>query len=307
MADTADREGWSGSNAGFVGLRTVVGMATHSPSSKTPKLVAIERRVATYESVLLSDVQAAELLPALRALVLDADPSSAADAAATLSSACRFLADVAPDVGGDLAVLLTEERVARWSHAQKRAGMNEGTLKNHLSRLARLVRVKGGLPARMQIRSTKKAADPPLDMVGLLGLVDGLDADAVAAVVAGAGAGLVVPDAVGATVAVDGTRIVDAEGGEHVVLDPWVAAARAVAGVTVSRAGWGRAMTAAKRDGIALSADRLRLTWTVSLLGLEVPVGLLIPRFGLTRRAVDKAVAHLGSLPAGTAAGWLRG
>ena len=112
-------------------------MATHSPSSKTPKLVAIRRRVATHQSVLLSDVQAADLLPALRVLVLDADPSSAADAAATLSSACRFLADEAPESGCDLDVLLTEANVARWSHVQKRAGMNEGTLKNHLGRLGR--------------------------------------------------------------------------------------------------------------------------------------------------------------------------
>ena len=307
VARTAGRGGSSRADCRIRGLGDVGGMATHTPSSKSPKLVAVEQQVAAYGTVSLSDVQATELLPGLRRLVLDADPSSPEDARVLLSSACRFLADVAPESGGVLAGLLTEAKVARWSHVQKDAGMNVGTLKNHLARLGRLIRVSNGLPARMRTRSTGKDPEPPLEMGELSGLVECLDADVAAALVVGAGAGLVVPDSIDATVACDGTRVVTSDGTEHVVLDSWVPAARRVAGVTVTRDGWNRARAVAKRHEIALTADRLRLTWTVAVLGLPVSVGVLISSLGLTRRVLDRALPHLGSLPADTAAGWLRG
>lgn len=123
---------------------------TNSHSSLSDS--SIDARIGRYKPKSLTVKQARAVLSAIKGLVRRADMSSWTDARVLLATACRFVADeTALGRACDVDVLFTEARVAEWSHRQKANGANLGTLQNDIGRLHRLVRVRGGLPARMRV------------------------------------------------------------------------------------------------------------------------------------------------------------
>ncbi|MCY7380061.1 MAG: hypothetical protein LH467_12090, partial [Gemmatimonadaceae bacterium] len=146
-------------------------MSTTTPISPIP-VVSTEIAVAlqAYMPDLLTAAQILSGLGDLRNLVTRCEPVSVTDALVMMSSAARFLADVAPPDLLDVDRWMVEAEVTAWAHVQHREQMPSGTLSNHLQRLRRMLRVRRGLPARMgagSVSSPERAPMNPADRLML--------------------------------------------------------------------------------------------------------------------------------------------
>ena len=219
-----------------------------------PELIA--RKVASYTPTCLTAGIWQQVAGPLRDLVLRSAPSSQVDARMLLGNACRFLAWAAPLAGTtSLPVVLTDVWINRYAVAHK-GQRNEGTLGLEVSRLRRLVRTLAGEPARTQRGPASVGAAP-------------YDAAEVALL---ARAGLPLDTLLG-----------------------WLRPAPlGLAGVATLDPRWQAARALAAGRGVALTWDRLQATATATaLLGHDLPLGLLVARHGLTRRALEGIAPHL--------------
>lgn len=267
--------------------------------------------VGRYQPRLLTPQQAASALPSIKHLVLACGPLSGTDAEAMLATASRFLADAATTGPLDVDALVNEFQVSRWLYDKVRKGMPPQTVANHRQRLARFLRVRRGLPARMSVRSSVKQPGAPLGDDVRLELVASLavtDAHVAAAYVAAVGAGAIASEAVGAAVRVvdDGYWLVLGDRRWAVVSELWPLAS-AVVGVTVESDSWATLRSHAADLDIKFDRTIARATFSVLAISEDGSPAALIPRFSLTRRAVDDAVAFLPSVDAAVVAVLLRG
>lgn len=277
----------------------------------TARRAAIEARIESYaKPTSLRPEVAARVLPRLKELVRLAEPTTPDDAKDLLAAGCRLIADTVADVHADIDVdaVLSEEAVARWSHAAKRARMNPGTLANALRFQNRLVRARNGLPSRRATRRTRVVPVTLLDSQPLHDLAAALaDIDPVAAtaLVAAAGAGLL---ATSEPVAVSHGDAPVAMQGDHAVAvnASWHDLARRLAPATADPDAWSRLRAAAAATGMVLTHDALRLRWAVDT-ALATPTPQVTVQAGIPRRLLDHAIAHLPPTDDDTARTALRG
>jgi hypothetical protein len=271
---------------------------------------AIEARIDRFSKPTCLDPEvAARVLPRLKELTRLAGPTTPEDAKNLLSAGCRLIADSgAADVNVDVDAVLSEEAVARWSHAARRARMPAGTLANILRFLNRLVRARNGLPPRVTTRRAPAAAPPLLEGERLHRLAEALvstDPAAAAALVAAAGAG-VVATSEAVAVCCGGERVV-VQGGESVpVTAVWCGMAGRLAGTVADSAGWGRLRAAAATAGIEVTGRALRLRWAVDVVAAAATPQSAV-RAGVPLDLLNRAVARLAPVDDDTARAALRG
>lgn len=265
-----------------------------------------------YQTRLLNPTQAEALLPELRRLVAAVPPTSRQDAKVLMSSACRFLAEVSRNRDGDLAGLLTDVEVARWSHVQKAGSMSDGTLANHLGRLQRLLRVRRGLPGRIAVRGESCPPEPPYspgEVAALVAAGFGAGDGAGAVVVALLGAGVAIPDSVGSRLGVEDGRLrcVTADGTLRTVVAAVAALTPSQSASSTTTDDWQLARQAADEAGLTLSVNRGRQTWRVLSLCEDRPVADIMRATGIGAKALDATRPHLPAVPASTVDALLRG
>jgi hypothetical protein len=271
----------------------------------------IEAAIASYRPNCLDPTLATQALPRLRELVRATKPRSLMDATCQLSSGCRFLADVSDGTSCDVDELLTEEQVSRWSYSWKASGRPGGTLSNHLGRLNRLLRAKAGHAAQPHTARQQRDRRTPhdIDDLFLLGhTLAATDPAAAASILAGAGAGVVVPEVVGVTCRTDGMALIGADMTMHEICESWQDLAKQLAGVTIDEEAWQRARNHASATAFGpLDYRRLRLTWVLTVLNRDEPLAATLATTGLGRTRLDGARAHLPELDAETVTDLLRG
>jgi hypothetical protein len=284
--------------------------ATHDTPPVHQLPADVEAKLSSFRPTTLERARFASARTRLLELARATAPETPLKAGTLLSSACRFLADVAPTCSCDVDDLLTEANVARWSHRARRDGMDDGTLANHLGRLNRLLRAKSGHGPVEPKRASRRDRRPPYRPSELVALAEALavtDPAAASAVTAGAGAGVVVPNLAGATINADPSDVVViTAGGERKLLTPrWHQLAARLDGTTMDRAAWVRARTTV--DGEPLNSRRIHLTWVVDALDASRPLRNVLDETGLRYTTVDDALRHLPQADAATAGRLLRG
>ncbi len=286
-------------------------MDAHHDNPPSPDLPrAVEEKLTSFNPRTLDSTRWELARPRLLELTRATAPKTPMRAATVLSSACRFLSDVAPTGSCDVDELLTEAKVAGWSHRMRADGMDDGTLANHLGRMNGLLRAKAGHGPVESDPSQRRNRRPPYDPEELLALAEKLapaDPPAAAAIVAGAGAALLVPDVDGAAVAADatGVAIVTAAGERKSLTPRWSELASRLSDVTIDRSAWNRARAAA--DAEPLNHQRVHLTWAVDALGTDRSLRELVDDTGLGRLTLDSAVRHLPPVDTATRNQLLRG
>lgn len=266
--------------------------------------------VARYQPALLSPAQAASGLPTIRHLILACAPLSVGDARSMFATAVRFLVDVGdPDL--DVDRCLTDLEVSRWLFTKVREGMPRQTVGNHRLRLARFLRVKRGLPARLPAASGGRRAAVPLDEVDRRLLSASLAQhrrEVIAAFVAAVGADRVGAGAVGGAVEPDDEGFVWVAGGERRrIVHEWWPLAADVVGVQVDSSAWAELRKAAALAGFRFDRHVARDTYvTCALLEPHCPV-TLFRRYGLTRRMIDIVTPALPDPSSDAARTMLRG
>src|SRR5665811_9959 len=164
------------------------------------------------------------------------------------------------------AFLLSEKRVAEWSHRSLRGGANPGTVSNRVGLLRRLVRILDGLPERMRVQGRAVERLSPLTLADFVVLREACSDDAWRVIVAGAAAGSVVPHVVGGDFSWTGLGILFPSAETRLVLPKWVYEASSLSAVPIRRDHWFEARATASRVGIELTAQRLTRTYAVEAL-----------------------------------------
>lgn len=215
-------------------------------------------------------------------------PPTREDAKTQMSVTCGFLAFTDTVAGSvDLVKVLTDENIDRFLVATERTASDQ-TRGLRKVRLRRAQRAAAGLPPRSDY-GPRPAGPAPYSSAQLATLVDlAADSPAVAAVLAQALIGVVVPRAVGATPPAPADlqralRRLDLQ-------EQWVAL---VPDRPVTDADWASARTAAKQRRLTLSAAQLRASWVQAALAEQRPVAETAQQLGLTRADLDNAVAYL--------------
>ena len=270
-----------------------------APSSPLPVVSAeIVAALAAYVPELLNAAQTLSGLADLRELVARCEPVSVVDALVMMSSASRFLADVAPPDVLDIYRWIIEAEVTAWAHVQHRGPMPSATLSNHLQRLRRMLRVRRGLPARMNVHNVaapRRAPMSPTDRSTLEQQLTVLGGPVAAAYVTGVGAG-----AVGA-VAEQAMIIVTCGVAEVVMRDGTVlhvvaalqSMACALAGVVVEECSWSEVRGQATRLGVQVDKEIAVTTHAVLALSEAADLVSISRRHRITRRLIDRAVPCL--------------
>lgn len=198
-------------------------------------------------------------------LAAGTDPCSPTDAKVVLSALCRLLSWAHPLVGSfNLDAVLTRPLIDRFVDELKGEVTPSGR-GNYLGRLQRCLRVRAGEPARTK-RTSRGEEPPPYDTTELAQL----------------------------------TMAARSSPGLHTVLrlglELGQIAPRGSARAhpqTLTDADWLQARTAAAAVGVPLSADRLRVTWTIRILTEATVIGVIVAREGLSRRDLERAVPNL--------------
>jgi hypothetical protein len=271
---------------------------------------AIEERIERYTKPVSLDPQlVTQVLPRLKELARLAGPTAPEDAKNLLTAVCRLIADTCDsDEDVNVDVVLSEEAVARWSHAAKRGRMPAGTLANYLRFLNRLVRARNGLPPRTATRRAPATRPKLLAAEALHDLADTLvdgDAGAAVALVAAAGAGLV-PTSTPVAIAVADGPVAVQDQAAVAVGDRWRDLASRLAGGAADPAAWSRLRAAGTAAGLELTVSGLRLRWAVDVAtAARTPQAAV--HAGLPRKLLNQAIRHLPPVDDQTARAALRG
>lgn len=267
----------------------------HAPTN--PPAVAldasIEAAIAQYESKLLSRSQADSALVQMKELVGTCEPLSPTDAITMLSSLARFVADVGED-DIDLTRLLVHLRVAQWANARTAAGMNHGTLSQHMLRLRRLMRVQCGLPARIGVRGAAKRASAPMSEADRERLEASFSHDSLGAMrayVAAFGAHLIGGTAVAATFSFNVPASISTATGTRRILTPLQWLVPGIAGHDVGRDDWGLLRAHATSIGVRVNNAVARDTHAELAVREPTSLNELVVEFGVTRRQIDRGAA----------------
>ena len=249
---------------------------------------------------LFSAAELPDVADELRRLVAAAKPISRRDANQMLASASHLVAAVHRwGEPVELDVWLTEQGVNRWEYRVLAEGARPSSTEVRRGRLARLVRVRRGLPARMRVmRPTPKVpvglfdwetAVVELNKAGHEGLL--------ATLIAAVGAGLPARPAVGATITrVDEAwMVVAADGRRHPVTAVFAPYAARLEGATVRATGWEQA----RRRWPSLTALSARGTFCDLVVQVGVGFADLRTVWGLTTREMDAVTARRADVQLG--------
>ena len=261
-------------------------------SLPTPTLAAeVAVAIAAYQPKLLTPAQATSGLADMRRLIAACQPNDGQDAKTMLASLVRFVADVGGD-DVDLDRLLVEWQVAQWQRRCAEDGMPDGTRSNHLQRLRRMMRVRLGLPARIQVRGASPTLASPLTEGERSQIEAALTADEGAcAYVAACGAGLNGQSAHGATFElIDTVAHITAGTTTRRLLTPLQPFAQHLAGRSVGRTDWQRLGAVGLDIGVAVSSETMRATHAALAIAEPATMAELVSDFGVTRRQIDRAI-----------------
>ncbi len=278
-------------------------MDTTTPSN--PAAIVSNEIVAALEAYtpdLLTPAQIRSGLADLRVLVTRCEPVSVADALVMMSSAARYLADVAPSDVLDVDRWIVEADITAWAHVKHREQMPLGTLSNHLQRLRRMLRVRRGLPARMSVRNVPTIERPPMtttDRWTLELLMSSLGGSTAAAYVTGVGAGAVGTAAEDAMIVITGgvADVVMRDGTARRVVDALQPVANALADATVEEYSWSDVRGHASDLGILIDKEIAMSTHVVLALSEAADLVSIVRRHRITQKLIERAVPFL-ELPA---------
>jgi hypothetical protein len=255
--------------------------------------------VAAYRCSALTNDQNEALLPRVRELTLGVGPATAKEAQKILFATCLFAKDM-EHLDGTLDDHLCEKNVAHWSRNIDRAA-NDGTKNHYLRWINCVLRARNGLPAHLKGTGRKPTAGLPYQRALVGAAVASLDGTpAAAAIVAGVSFGVIPPMSAGAHLEkIDGEIVLMmADGSTRPRLPQRPAVSDSLCGHVLDKAAWTAARAGFAAHGESLTAPRLRLTFAVPALRLDLPAALVIRTFGLGYAVVDAATRHLeGVLP----------
>lgn len=248
-----------------------------------------------YESKLLPEPLVLAYVGDLKRLVAAVPPLSSNDAQQTMSSVCRFIADVNPEPTRPLIELLCEAELMAWSNRRKWAGDNRGTVANNVGRIRRLIRLCDGLPAYMPKSSGRPMQPAPLAdamVATIAGAVMG-DLAASRGLLAALGCGLIGKHAQGMTITATphGHALVCA-GRVSRIVPQLEAVAACVVGQTVQDGDWQAARWAVRRAGVALEMNQVRQTYRRLAFSLNEPLAMIIGSFHLGYDAIDAILPY---------------
>ena len=232
-----------------------------------------------------------QLVNDIKERVAATPPETVNDARLMLAAVSRLIADtITNGETPDLDRLLTELEINRWAARALRNGAKPSLVAVHKGKLARLIRVERGLPARIEIRGTGPAQHDVLDWQYI---VNELDGELLATFIAAVGSGLTCNNGVGATIRSDGTSAwVETTGGERreivTALQPH---ALVVTGAQVPDDGWNQLRCRFGPQGFTEYSSKT----THAFLALQEPLSTAEIRklFRLSRRYVDAALEAL--------------
>ena len=225
-------------------------------------------------------------------IVADTAPPSDTDARTVLSALCGFYSWASVQFRQeDIRCLLTAERLLAYETATSAQGTN-GTRQNIRARLNRCRRVIHGEPATTRRSQRDPSAEPCLLPALQELVVAALASEPLARVLAVAltsgksgqqGVGRAMPTAAAIDSALRRLGVVQA--GELCLA--------AESAKPLSDEEWRLGREAARRAGLDIATDRLRLTWALAAMKEPGPVADLIASHGVSRRDLDNVVRHL--------------
>lgn len=228
------------------------------------------------------------LLDEIREVVLLSRPETPNDAALVLAAVSRLVA--ATLAAGEPVVLdqlLSEFGLNRWVGRALATGMTPSVVAVHRGKLDRLVRVKRGLPARIEVRGKERVSREVIDWEDLLRSWSNPQLQATLLVAVGAGAPAA--EGVGGTIErVDegGFVVVWPDGSRRAVVEALWPSAERLVGLTVKKGSWARVRAAASE----VKTPEAMLTFAVLACSEPRSLGSTIQRYGLTRRILDSVV-----------------
>ena len=246
----------------------------------------VQAAIAAYEPRLFDGTKYSDLVVEMRHLVTCSRPVSPTDAAAVFAALSRMIADtIAAGETPVLDELVTEFGVNRWSYRALTTGAKLSLVEVHRGKLARLLRVKRGLPARIENRGNGKSK---VELIEWEPIAERLDDEVLATFVAAVGAGLTASKAVGATVEVvdECWQVLDAAGHAHPIADEICGIASTVQGIEIQNDSWNKL-----RNEITLTERSCVATFTWLCLQQPISFRDVRSRYRLSHRYIDNAIA----------------
>ena len=245
----------------------------------------VQATIAAYKPRLFDGSKYGDLVVEMRHLVTCSRPVSPADAVTVFAALSRMIADtVAAGETPVLDELITEFGVNRWSYRALATGAKPSMVEVHRGKLARLLRVKRGLPARIENRGDSKSR---VELIKWETIAECLEGELLATFVAAVGAGLTASKAVGAVVEVvdECWQVLDAAGNPHPITDEMCGFASTVRGIQIQQGSWNKL-----RELSAVTERSCVTTFSWLCLQQYGTFRELRNRFQLSRRQLDNAV-----------------
>lgn len=155
--------------------------STTNTASSTSIHEDIADRLSRYRPLSLSDVEIKVLLPAMREVVLDAQPRSYVEARNWMSVLAAFLGEVAPAVPAELDGVLTDAAISLWVSQSIQKGRSRHTLKTQRGTLVRLLGARRGALTSERRSPVSRRDASPLSPDRLSALLAGCKADSLSA------------------------------------------------------------------------------------------------------------------------------
>lgn len=245
----------------------------------------VQAAIAAYEPRLFDGTDYSDLVVEMRHLVTCSRPVSPTDAVAVFAALSRMIADTV--TAGETPVLdelITEYGVNRWSYRALATGAKLSLVEVHRGKLARLLRVKRGLPARIENRGDRKSK---VELIKWETIAECLEGELLATFVAAVGAGLTASKAVGATVEMvdECCQVRDAAGNAHPIADEICGFASTVQGIEIQNGSWSKL-----KNEVTLTDRSCVATFTWLCLQQPLPFRDVRSRYRLGRRYIDNAI-----------------